>query len=118
MDHQDWTTVVLKKNKSDKKPSETNQNKQVNQNNYKKQDNDDKIQIKRVSKQMARQIIDGRVAKKMTQINLAQQSCIDIKMIKEIENGLCVYNSDHINKISKVLGIKIERKLDIINKEI
>jgi len=118
MDHQDWTTVVLKKNKSDKKTSETNQNKQINHNNYKKQDNDDKIQIKKVSKQMAKQIIDSRVAKKMTQVNLAQQSCIDIKMIKEIENGSCIYNSDHINKISKVLGIKIERKLDIINKEI
>ena len=121
MDHQDWTTVVLKK-KSDKKNNQSNQNNQnnqSNQNNFKKQDNDDKIQIKKVSKQnMARQIVDGRVAKKMTQLNLAQQSCIDIKMIKEIENASCVYNSDHINKISKVLGIKIERKLNIINKEI
>jgi putative transcription factor len=117
MDHQDWTTVVLKK-KSDKKINQNNQNNQSNQNNFKKQDNDDKIQIKKVSKQMARQIIDGRVAKKMTQLNLAQQSCIDIKMIKEIENTSCVYNSDHINKISKVLGIKIDRKLNIINKEI
>ena len=111
MDHQDWNTVILRK-KTEKK---SNQN---SNSNLKKKENDDKIEIKKVSKQMAKQIIDGRMAKKMTQLNLAQQSCIDVKIIKQIESGNCIYNSEHINKISKVLGMKIDRKLNIIYKEI
>lgn len=117
MDHQDWTPIVLKKTKpnNNKISNTTNSNYTNNTNNT---NLDENIKIKKVSKIMAKQITDGRISKKMSQQDLANQTCIDIKMIKEIENAKCIYNADHINKISKIIGIKIDRKLDIINKNI
>ena len=74
-------------------------------------------QIKKVSPQMTKTVMDARVGKKLTQIQLANISGVDAKIINEIERGGCIYNADVFNKISKALGIKIERNCILENKK-
>ena len=85
MDHQDWTTVVLKK-KSDKKNNQSNQNNQnnqSNQNNFKKQDNDDKIQIKKVSKQNILKARINTLNRKIKEVNFNNIYSEKIQIITE-----------------------------------
>lgn len=70
------------------------------------------VSIKRVSKSMAKSIVDARLSKKWTQLQLAQNSTVDVKTINEIERGGCVYNANIFNKLCKTLGVKIERNYD------
>jgi ribosome-binding protein aMBF1 (putative translation factor) len=139
MSDQNWQTVTNKKNKEKNINKENNinlikydDNKYVNQDwNYitlnkplpkqkfiqtqkpatsiKINDDGDIIKIKKVSSEMAKQIIDARIAKKWTQIDLAHNSTINIKTINNIEKGGCLYDADVFNKLCKILGIKIER---------
>jgi ribosome-binding protein aMBF1 (putative translation factor) len=63
---------------------------------------------------MAKAIIDALINKKWSQLQLAHNSNIDIKYINEIERGGCLYDDNIFNKLSKVLGVIIERNIDII----
>lgn len=69
----------------------------------------DIIQIKKVSHQMAQSVINARIAKKWTQIQLAHNSTVDVKTISEVEKGGGLYNAEIFNKLSRTLGINIER---------
>lgn len=71
------------------------------------------IKIKKVSKSMAKAIIDARVSRKWTQVQLAHNSSVDTKTIGEIERSGCVYDANVFNKLCKTLGIKIERNYDL-----
>ena len=107
MNHQDWKPIILKD-----KIEVINKEiiaKPKNMQNKIKEDSEGNILIKKVSKEMAQQVVQGRIAKKMSQIDLAKDCNIDTKILGEIEKGNCVYNADHFNKICKSLGIKIER---------
>ena len=80
-----------------------------------KQTNDDDIiKIKKVSKNMAKNIIDARIARKWTQIQLAHNSAIDVKTINEIEKGGCVYDANIFNKLCKTLCVNIDRNYDLV----
>jgi ribosome-binding protein aMBF1 (putative translation factor) len=113
MDNQDWKPVILTNPELvKKKQQKTIISKPVNQQNIVKTDKDGEIiGIKKVSTQMAQDVVKGRIAKKMTQVDLAKASCLDTKIISEIERGNCIYKADQFNKICKVLGIKIERNI-------
>lgn len=78
-----------------------------------KENLDGDVKIKKVSKSMAKAIMDARLAKQWTQIQLAHNSAIDTKTIGEIERGGCVYNANIFNKLCKTLGIKVERNVDL-----
>lgn len=71
------------------------------------------IKIKKVSSTMAKAILDARMAKQWTQIQLARNSTIDVKTISEIERGGGVYNANVFNKLCKTLGINVNRNFDI-----
>ena len=58
---------------------------------------------------MATIVKDKRNELGMTQKDLAQKCNLDQKIINEIERGGCVYVADQLNKISRVLGVKIPR---------
>ena len=79
-------------------------------------ENDEITQVKKVSPQMTKSLIDARVGKKWTQIQLAHASGVDIKTLNEIERGGCIYNADIFNKLTKALGVKIERNYIIEQK--
>ena len=108
--NQDWTTVTL--NKIQVKPKITQT--QNIPSAIKLDESDNVVKIKCVSSQMARAIIDARISKKWSQVQLAHNSCVDIKTINEIEKSGCIYNSDVFNKVSKALGIKIDRNCDFV----
>lgn len=107
--NQDWNYITISKTKPKQKVS-TIQSKP----SAIKENEEGIIKIKKVSKVMSKAVIDGRVAKKMTQIQLANSSTLDVKTISEIERGGCIYDANAFNKISKALGIKIERSYDMV----
>jgi len=107
--YQDWTPVVLRKDKPQvKKPQFVNNTSlgKVNVDN----DGDETVKIKKVTYNMAQLITKTRTDKKLTQVELARSCNFDKKIIADIERGDCVYNAMHINKIARVLGIKIPRE--------
>ena len=53
------------------------------------------------------EIIDD--AKKMKQVELAKDANLPVKTINEYESGKAIPNPNILNKISRVLGVKIKR---------
>jgi len=113
MSHQDWTPVVFgKKSKDTGKSTVSSSSTSSSLSNvgvYKAANDDDMKKTKYVSKSTSQAIISARSEKKMTQKELAQKCNMDVSIINEIERGVCVYNSTHVNKIQSVLGVKIPR---------
>lgn len=109
--HQDWNTITISKTQS--KPKNPHTHIQNQSSSIKLDDSGEVVKIKRVSSQMSKAIIDARIAKKWSQVQLAQNACIDLKSLSEIERGGCVYDSNLFNKIAKTLGVKIDRNVDI-----
>ncbi len=60
--------------------------------------------IQYVSSDIAKQIISGRIAKKLTQKQLAQSANISEKEIKDIESCKAIQNNVLISKIKKILN--------------
>lgn len=58
-----------------------------------------------VSADDARKVVAGRVARKLTQKELATRINVQLKDIQEIENGKAVENRQLLAKIRKVLGV-------------
>mmetsp|Transcript_13689 Transcript_13689/g.23486 ORF Transcript_13689/g.23486 Transcript_13689/m.23486 type:complete len:143 (+) Transcript_13689:108-536(+) len=69
----------------------------------------DDLSLPKVSKSMADSIRDGRMAKKLTQKQLAQAINEQQSVIADYESGKGLPNGQVISKIEKALGIKIPR---------
>lgn len=113
MDHQDWTPVVLRAKKS---PPTTTVSPRTTATissttskpvwKIEKQvDSDQGKPLNLVSSDVAKAIIGGRIAMKLTQKYLAQRLNLPEKEIKEIEAGKAVENKAVIAKIKRLLGI-------------
>jgi ribosome-binding protein aMBF1 (putative translation factor) len=70
---------------------------------------DDQKKTKYIAKVTSDAVRVSRCEKKLTQKELAQKCNMDVSIISEIERGGCVYNSNHVNKIQSILGVKIPR---------
>ena len=66
--------------------------------------------IKTTSPEQRKAMIQGRITKKMTQKDLANQTGINIKNIQGYENGKIQINNAEIVKIGKFLGVKLTGK--------
>lgn len=106
--NQNWDNVILQKAEPKKKTSVSKAFTSI------KENSDGEIKIKKVSKSMSKSLIDARIAKKWTRIQLAHNSATDVKTITEIETGGCVYDANIFNKLCKSLGVNIERNFDIV----
>lgn len=73
--------------------------------NIKKIENDEDYEIKYVSKEVARKIIAGRVAKKWTREQLAGAMSLPIATIKNIELCEEIENKQLLQRIARKLGI-------------
>ena len=105
---QDWTQVVLNKNKNEKSkvPQIQKQPSAI------KTDTEGEIKkIKKVTSEMGKKLTTARVSKNLTQEQLAQKACLSGRIIKEVERGGCLYNHVVINKMCNVLGISVRRDL-------
>jgi ribosome-binding protein aMBF1 (putative translation factor) len=115
MQHQDWDTVIVKGNVSTtKKPTKkvitTPGNKQDTVLTIKKEYDPDhpnaepEIRAVLIDKEFSRKMIQARVAKGLSQVQLARSCMLDVKIINEYEKGGCARNGSYITKIKKVLG--------------
>ncbi len=108
--NQDWNYVTLTKPKPKQKISLPQKTPSVIKDNQE----DGIAKIKKVSKSMSQNVINARVAKQWSQIQLARNAAIDAKTIGEIERAGCIYDANVFNKIAKALGVKIERNYDLV----
>ena len=116
MNHQDWTPVILTK-----KPEKNISNNTLRSGNFatrtkhnpnaqhltKIAEETETFKIKKVSSSMGKEIQKGRLAKKMTQKQLAQAINVTPKVISDFESGKAVKNEAVKRKIANYLKIKI-----------
>jgi len=107
---QDWEPVILRKKPPQAAAPQTLVEKKVDfksQNasiNLKKvADETETFHHNLVSKEDARAVIQGRVAKKLTQEKLAQALNLPVKTIADIERGVAIYNGSIIARIKRFL---------------
>ena len=108
LDHQDWNTIVVKKNKNkdkDKVESNKKNTTDVKAKKLEKKVEDDDLKHKKIPNDLKQKIIVGRCSKKLTQKELAQKCNFPLQVINDIETGKAIYNHVHINKIKRVLKI-------------
>ena len=72
-------------------------------------DEDEEIKYELVAHQVSLAVQTARLAKEWSQAQLAKAVNEKTGTIVEIESGTAKYNADTINRIEKVLGVKIPR---------
>lgn len=126
--HQDWKPVVLKS----QQPTTSTSKKQLPEQLVRKEkskstglvpvigsaikidsvtgDEYDDMHIPKTSHSTAQKIQQARVAKKLTQAQLAIQCNLPASIIRDYENGTGTPNPEHFAKISRVLGVSLSTK--------
>jgi len=123
--HQDWEPVVLKKTGKQLEMNKNNCNKTIvpnknytaNKNNTANknistkilEDDIDNFEIKTVSRSLSVQIQQARIAKKITQKELAQKLNSQPSIIQSYENGKAIPNGEFLAKMSKILGVRLKK---------
>jgi ribosome-binding protein aMBF1 (putative translation factor) len=111
---QDWEPVILRKKAPvAPTPSEPVSKKMISNTNSRNESvnlakvaNETEVfHHTHVSKEDARAIIQGRVAKKLTQEKLAQALNLPVKTIADIERGVAIYNGSVLARIKRYLQI-------------
>ena len=114
MDHQDWKPVILRGNpkKNPNQKNEIREKKNPEAQRLYKLENEEftTSQIKNTTPEQRKAMIQGRVAKKMNQKELANRLGINIKNIQGYENGKIKINNAEITKIERFLGVKLTGK--------
>jgi putative transcription factor len=73
------------------------------------EDSDDVYKHATVDKTVSKAICQARMAKKMTQAQLAQAINERPQTIQELENGKAIPNAQVLNKLDRALGIHLPR---------
>jgi len=105
MEHQDWNTVVLRKKSSfeHKTPHHSAGHK-----TFKRLDSDDVEAPKTLGLSAGKQIQQARVAKKMSQKQLAQKINVKVQLITDYEVGTAIPSRAILNKLNRCLDIVIK----------
>jgi len=114
MSHQDWQTIVFRKPKTKTQISSQNSAQTLTASTSrpawkveKMVDGDFGKPIDWVTKEEGMAIMRGRLASKLTQVQLAAKlNNVQAKEIQEIESGKAVRNNELLARIRRVLGIK------------
>lgn len=116
-EHQDWTTVVLKKKNINERETERRPKSQThtptissttNKPAYKIEmqvDSDQGKPVTYVSMDDARKIINARIEKKMTREMLAHATNKSLRYIQDIETGKAIQNNQDLSIIKRFLKI-------------
>ena len=72
-------------------------------------DGNEEIKYEKVTLECARAVQAARLQKKMTQEELAKAINEKSGMIHDLENGEAPYNAEVVNRIERILGVKIPR---------
>jgi ribosome-binding protein aMBF1 (putative translation factor) len=117
MEHQDWNTLYVKlkdKSKATNVENKTNQSKVKKDNNFvlqkdsklEKRIDEGDMKHQKISKELSKQIQQGRLSKGLTQKQLANQLSIPINEINQMESGQYLNNRQKISKVKRFLSIK------------
>ena len=117
--YQDFETIVLRNNSAQTKlqakrkgQTETKKKNSMSAEAQKmaKLDNDmESTKVMKVTKVFSNTMRDARVAKGLTQKDLAHRAQIPVADVQKYENGSAVPNQQHISKIQRVLGINLSK---------
>jgi ribosome-binding protein aMBF1 (putative translation factor) len=105
MEHQDWKAVVLRSNQANQAKKAASSSYQANSGIKVVDKENDEIEIVRVDKELAKQIREARVAKNLTQEQLARSLSISVDIVKTYENATAQRNGPLISKFKKFLNI-------------
>ena len=108
LDHQDWNTIVIKKDTK----TTNNNNKKISNESLKnisieKKAESGDLSIKKISLELRQAIQKARCAKLLTQKQLSNNINLNVQIISDIESGKALYNARDINKIIRYLKIKL-----------
>ena len=113
MQHQDWKPVILRGGKMPPKKknviAQKNKGLEKSTKNKKLDESTEAKKITYITPKIKQQFINGRVAKKWKQKDLANAMSIPVKRIQEIESGKAINNMAYFQKIARKLGIKLEK---------
>jgi ribosome-binding protein aMBF1 (putative translation factor) len=114
MEHQDWTTVILKKNKSNdtgniKKSTPPKTGLGIKIKNLEDNESEKLQSIPTSTKEMGKEIKIGRETKEMGQRDLDKLCNFPANTIRNYENGSAVVVPGQLSKINKVLGTRIKK---------
>lgn len=70
---------------------------------------DEDLEVKGVPKEISTQVIQARNNAKLTQDQLANKISENVSALKDLENGVGVYDPKIVVKIEKTLGVKFTR---------
>jgi ribosome-binding protein aMBF1 (putative translation factor) len=108
---QDWKTVTIgnpalvKKNQAKEIIAKKDLSKSNINSSVKLDENDEVIKIKTVPRETANLIVAGRINKKLTRKQLANNLNLKEAILEEIETGKAIYDGNLIAKIKKYLSI-------------
>jgi len=77
--------------------------------NYHKLDNEEIPKLNFSNKDIADQIQQSRIAKKLTRENLAQLCSLPLSTIRDYETQKAIINGNELAKIGKALGVIIKK---------
>ena len=106
LDHQDWKTIVVKKPKENKNSKKKTSNDTLKKISIEKKADNDDLHHKQLNLELRQSIMKARVAKSLTQKQLANSVNLSQQIISDIESGKAIYNNLHINKIKRFLKLK------------
>ena len=97
---QQWESVVLKKRAQ---PSKSTQQRVLT--------DEEKVERQKIITPVLRQNVQkARLAKKLTQKQLATTAAIPLSAVQEYENGKRIFNEAEIKKLERALQCKLQRK--------
>lgn len=110
MEHQDWTPVILSKNRkyTEEENQKYEQKKQEKLEKKKNEENEVKAPPK-INFELKKAIMQARLAKKMSQKDVATKLNVTLSTIQGYENGKIVPNNQFIVKLERLFGTKLPR---------
>ena len=111
--HQDWKPVIFMKNKTKKNNNKTKSvtAKKKKYNKPKKEivnDNSENLKLKKINLNLRIIIQKARTDLNLTQKDFAQRLNLPISIVKNYESGKAIPSSHILNKMSKVLKVKLQ----------
>ena len=91
--------------------NKTNNNVNLSTSGKKISDNDELPQVDKVGIETGKIIMQARLAKNIKQVDLAKQLNVLPDIIRDYENGSAIRNGTLLNKIGKILNVKLTGKM-------
>jgi putative transcription factor len=105
MDHnQDTTNIVWRKHTTEKKVENSSGKKII-----KLENENEELSHSKISSNVRMEIQKARVAKKMTQKELANKINEKVEVIQSYENGKAIPDNRILQKLRRVLGIRLKK---------